>query len=288
MSSLLRPAAAEVAALGEADRHELTRLVDADPIVNVVVASRLRAVSSLDPRRFGGVLLGARDASGALAGAAFSGGNLVPVGGGPEQWRALAAQLVVGRRTCTSVVGRADAVAGFWSVLGPTWGRPRAVRENQPLLLLDRATGLPEPDPRVRPMRPGELDRYLPAASAMFTEELGVSPYRSTPVADYRRRVAGLIADGRAFGIVDDAGEVVFKADLGAVSAHTCQLQGVWVRPDLRGQGLARSALAGVLRHALTLAPSVSLYVNDYNVAARRLYDRLGLRQVATLTTVLF
>jgi predicted GNAT family acetyltransferase len=32
----------------------------------------------------------------------------------------------------------------------------------------------------------------------------------------------------------------------------------------------------------------VSLYVNDYNVAARRLYDRLGMRQVGTLRTVLF
>lgn len=274
--------------LGEADRAELTRLVDADPIVNVVVASRLRAVPSLDPRRFGGLLLGARDASGGLRAAVLNGGNLLPVGGGPEQWRALAAQLVVGRRGCTSIVGRSDAVAGLWSVLGPTWGRSRAVRENQPLLLLDRPDALPPGDPRVRAMRPSELDRYLPAATAMFTEELGVSPYRSTPVADYRRRVAGLIADGRAFGIVDDSGAVVFKADLGAVSAHTCQLQGVWVRPDRRGQGLAREALAAVLRHALTLAPSVSLYVNDYNVPARRLYDRLGLRQVATLTTVLF
>ncbi|MBN9619702.1 MAG: GNAT family N-acetyltransferase, partial [Actinobacteria bacterium] len=200
----------------------------------------------------------------------------------------LAARLVVGRRVCTSVVGRAEAVAGLWSVVGPTWGRPRAVREEQPLLVLDRADELPAGDPRVRAMRPSELDRYLPAATAMFTEELGVSPYRSSPVADYRRRVAGLIAEGRAFGIVDDSGAVVFKADIGAVSDHTCQLQGVWVRPDRRGQGLGHAALAAVLRQALTFAPSVSLYVNAYNVAARRLYDRLGMREVATLTTILF
>jgi predicted GNAT family acetyltransferase len=62
----------------------------------------------------------------------------------------------------------------------------------------------------------------------------------------------------------------------------------VWVRPQFRGRGIGRAALAVVLRHALTLAPTVSLYVNDFNTPARRMYDRLGLRQVATLSTVLF
>jgi uncharacterized protein len=122
----------------------------------------------------------------------------------------------------------------------------------------------------------------------MFAEELGISPYRITSAGDYRRRVAGLIDAGRAFGIIDRDGEVVFKADIGAVSPHTCQVQGVWVRPDQRGQGIGGAALAEVLREALTLAPTVSLYVNDFNQPARRMYERLGMRQVATLSTILF
>jgi predicted GNAT family acetyltransferase len=173
-------------------------------------------------------------------------------------------------------------------VLSHSWGAARAVRAAQPLLVLDRGTPLPRGDERVRAVRPGEVDRYLPAAAAMFTEELGVSPYRLAAPADYRRRVAGLVATGRAFAIFDPAGNVEFKADLGTVSAHTCQVQGVWVRPDRRGHGIGTAALAAVLGRALTLAPTVSLYVNDFNVPARRMYRRLGLRQVATLSTVLF
>jgi predicted GNAT family acetyltransferase len=151
----------------------------------------------------------------------------------------------------------------------------------------DRIDAAQPSDPRVRAIQPDELEDYLPAAAAMFTEELGVSPYLSSGIGDYRRRTAGLIKERRAFGIVQD-GEVIFKADLGAVSPHTCQVQGVWVRPDLRGRGIGTAALPVVLRHALTLAPTVSLYVNDFNTAARRVYARLGLREAAVLSTVLF
>ena len=45
--------------------------------------------------------------------------------------------------------------------------------------------------------------------------------------------------------------------------------------------------MVGVLDHALQASPTASLYVNDYNVAARRMYESLGMRQVATLATVL-
>ncbi|HVU92403.1 MAG TPA: GNAT family N-acetyltransferase [Jatrophihabitans sp.] len=271
-----------------AELAEVVRLVDADPLVNVVVAARLQAAGSLEPRRLGGTLLATRDAAGGLSGAVLDGGNLLPVGGGPAQWRALAEHLARGRRRCSSIVGRVEAVEAMWDVLARSWGPPRAIRTAQPLLVLDRGAPLPAGDERVQPVRLADVDRYVPAAAAMFTEELGVSPYRLASPAEYRRRVAGLAAAGRAFAIVDGTGEVLFKADLGAVSAQTCQVQGVWVRPDLRGRGIGTAALAAVLRRALTLAPTVSLYVNHFNVPARRMYARLGLRPAATLSTVLF
>ena len=58
--------------------------------------------------------------------------------------------------------------------------------------------------------------------------------------------------------------------------------------PDLRGLGVGTGAVASVIEYALRIAPTVSLYVNDFNVSARRVYDRLGMRQVATVATVLF
>jgi predicted GNAT family acetyltransferase len=170
------------------------------------------------------------------------------------------------------------------------WGAPRAIRASQPLLLVTRdiRPTLPAPHPGLHCPSLRQFPQYLAASVAMFTEELGASPLTRAGTAIYRRRVRDLMEHGRAFAVTDRNGEVLFKADIGAVTWHTCQVQGVWVRPDARGRGLATTALAGVLRHALALAPTVSLYVNDYNAPARRLYAGLGMRQVDELRTVLF
>jgi predicted GNAT family acetyltransferase len=288
MSTVLDPAVRHepqrVVELGDDDRDELRVLVDADPLVNVVVAARLESLASLSPRRFGGQLLGVRDERDQLIAAAFNGGNLLPIGGTEPEWEALARFVGGRRRVCSSMVGRVDAIETMWRVLEPVWGPARAIRLRQPLLRLDRAVVHRPPDAGLRRVRPDELDAYLPAATAMFTEELGVAPFENG--GQYRSRVGALIRDGRAYAVVR-GGAVVFKADFGAVSSRTCQIQGVWTRPDLRGRGLGTAAMVGVLDHALAAAPVASLYVNDFNLPARRMYERLGMTEVAALTTIL-
>jgi uncharacterized protein len=282
--------ARRVVRLGPQHWAEVVALVDEQPLVNCILSARLAQLGTLEPRALGGIMLGVRDDAGGLRAALFAGGNVLPVGGDPSDWLALAIHLAGTRRRASSILGAGPAVRALWALLAPTWGPARAERRSQPLLVLDRSAtvlGGVGGDARVRPIRADELDRYVPASAAMFTEELGVSPYRAAGVEDYRRRVAALVAEGRAFGIVDAQG-VLFKADIGTVSRQTAQVQGVWVRPDDRGRGLAAAALAPVLRHALTLAPTVSLYVNDFNRPARRVYDRLGMRPAGELATILF
>ena len=122
----------------------------------------------------------------------------------------------------------------------------------------------------------------------MFTEEVGVSPEAGDGGALYRSRVAELIRIGRSYARIED-GRVVFKAEIGAVTPLACQIQGVWVHPDLRGRGHAVAGMAAVVKHALDcFAPVVSLYVNDYNVPARAAYRKVGFKEVDTFMSVLF
>jgi uncharacterized protein len=144
------------------------------------------------------------------------------------------------------------------------------------------------PDPLVRRVRPDELEILYPACVAMFTEEVGVSPANGDGGSLYRARVGELIGQGRAFARIED-GRVVFKAEVGAATAEACQIQGVWVDPDLRGRGYANGGMAAVVAHAqASVAPVVSLYVNDYNAAARAAYRRVGFSEVGSFMSVLF
>jgi hypothetical protein len=96
------------------------------------------------------------------------------------------------------------------------------------------------------------------------------------------------VGRGWAFARIED-GEVVFKAEVGAATPYACQVQGVWVHPDRRGEGLAAPAMAAVVEQVLrTIAPVVTLYVNEHNTPARAVYDRVGFQRTATFTTVLF
>jgi len=131
-----------------------------------------------------------------------------------------------------------------------------------------------------------DLGRLYPAAVAMYTEEVGVSPLDGGD--GYRERVADLIRASRAYVRVID-GQVVFKAELAVVSRHTAQVQGVWVDPRWRGRGIATAAMAAVVTDTLRrVAPTVSLYVNDFNVAARTVYARCGFRPAGSFASVLF
>lgn len=266
------------------DLPELRSLLDLDPVANCYVASRVEA-AGLDPWRLGAQVWGYGGS--ALEAACFAGTNLVPVGTAEPALRAFAERVRRQGRRCSSIVGPVDAVRPLWAMLAPYWGRARDIRPAQPLLATRAQPAVPA-DPRVRRVRPDELNILLPACVSMFTEEVGTSPLSGDGGAAYRSRVRDLVAGGRAFARVD-GGEVVFKAEIGAVSERACQIQGVWVHPALRGRGYGTAGTAAVVSEALrSIAPVVSLYVNEFNGPARRAYDRVGFVSVGTFMSVLF
>jgi predicted GNAT family acetyltransferase len=271
--------------LDDADVSEVVALLERDPLANVFVLSRVQA-AGLDPWRLGAEVWG-HVVDGRIVGACYSGANLVPAGADEESVRMFAEKARRQGRRCSSIVGPAEMVEPLWSRLESAWRPARDVRARQPLMAIS-APPLVAGDPAVRRVRPEELDTLLPACIAMFTEEVGVSPTVGDGGALYRARVAELVRSGRSFARIDD-GRVVFKAEVGAVTTGACQVQGVWVDPQLRGRGLAEAGMATVVSECLaSIAPVVTLYVNDFNVAARRAYHRVGFTDVGTFMSVLF
>lgn len=271
--------------LDDRDVSGVLEVLARDPIANVFVQSRVE-VAGLQPWRLGAEMWG-YVVEGGLNALCYAGANLVPVAGDDAALRAFADRARRQGRRCSSVVGPAELVLPLWDLLEPAWGPARDLRPRQPLMVVEAPSSI-DPDPGVRRVRPDEVDLLLPASIAMFTEEVGISPVVGDGGTLYRSRVTELVQAGRSFARFD-GGHVVFKAEVGAVTRAACQIQGVWVDPALRGRGLSIGGMAAVVAECLrTVAPAVSLYVNDFNEPARRCYERVGFRDVGTFASVLF
>ncbi|OZM81236.1 GNAT family N-acetyltransferase [Pseudonocardia sp. MH-G8] len=277
---MLRLAGARL--LDDRDRAGVRAALEEDPVAACMVAARVE-VAGLDPWRLGGELWTVGPRLDALC---FSGANLVPLRGDRAALRSFADRARRHGRTCSSLVGRAELVLPLWEDLESHWAPAREVRADQPLMVLAGPPAV-DPDPYVRPVRPAELDRYLPAAIAMFTEEVGVDPRLGDGGVGYRARVAELVAAGRAFARFEND-EVVFKAEIGALSGQVGQIQGVWVHPERRGHGLGTVGTAAVAERLAAMGRVSSLYVNGFNTVARAAYTRIGFRQIGSFATVLF
>lgn len=281
----VRQRSEQVRLLDDRDRAAVLEICGADPVANVFVESRVRALGA-DHVRLGAQLWGFEQ-GGRVVSVCYSGANLVPVQAGPAAVAAFAERALRQGRRCSSVVGPSAVVSELWAFLRPYWGPARDVRAAQPLMIIDGPPAV-APDPGVRRVRTDEIDILLPASIAMFTEEVGISPLSGDGGASYRARVSELVRAGRALARIED-GRVIFKAEIGAATARSCQVQGVWVRPEFRGQGIAAPGMAAVVSYArAAISPVVSLYVNDYNVPGRATYKRAGFREVGEFMSVLF
>ncbi len=282
---MLASRSGDVRVLGPDDLDAVTTLLASDPVRNVVVDYRAR-LTRLDPRWLGGEFWG-YEVDGELTSVCHAAANLIPAMACEDALRNYAGRALTSARRCSAIVGTARDVGLLWGQLEPHWPEPRELRLEQPHYEISSPPQV-EPDLRVRRTSIGELSALYPASVAMHVEEVGVSPEERGGASAFRAGVQHMIMTKRSYSRIED-GRVLFKADLAAVTPHACQVQGVWVDPELRGQGLGTAGMATVVALALRdVAPVVSLYANSFNTAALRTYEKVGFRRTDTFSTILF
>lgn len=144
-----------------------------------------------------------------------------------------------------------------------------------------------EPAGYARLATSADLGELLPAAAAMFIEEVGFDPIARYGDG-YPARLRTLIAGQRSAIVTDVNGRVIFKADTGIVNLDAAQVQGVWLHPDYRGYGLAKPFFAAAAQILQRRYPHLSLYVNDYNARALAMYRGTGWEQIGQFSTIIF
>ncbi|WP_236976547.1 GNAT family N-acetyltransferase [Mycobacterium kiyosense] len=263
------------------DAAAVWRVLNENPVESCMVAARV-ADYGVEPNAIGGELWTRGGVDESLC---FAGANLIPLRGNLIDLNAFADEAKSTARRCSSLFGRADLVLPMWQRLESAWGPARDVRDNQPLMAINSHPNCTL-DTEVRQVRPEELDAYLVAAVDMFIGEVGVDPRLGDGGRGYRRRVASLIAAGRAWARFEQ-GQVVFKAEVGSQSPSVGQIQGVWVHPERRGLGLGTAGTATLAAVIVGSGRIASLYVNSFNTVARAAYARIGFKEVGTFATVL-
>lgn len=276
-----------VRTLDNRDLDAVREVLAQDPVASVFVAARVAAYG-LESWRLGCPIHGYfRD--GELVALCHQGTNLVPVEADAEAIEGFVRALPASRR-CSSIVGPVDQALSLWNQMSERWGRPwatvREIRASQPMMALSGPPAV-APHPGLRRIGREHADAYFDAAVKMYTEEVGVSPLTGGSPSPYRTYIDQVIAGGRAFGIVD-TGRVIYKSDIGAAAQGVGQIQGVWLDPAYRGQGLAVPAMAGVAALAREEFDTISLYVNSFNLPARATYQKVGFAEVGEFATVLY
>ncbi|MEO8033873.1 MAG: GNAT family N-acetyltransferase [Acidobacteriota bacterium] len=265
--------------LGEDDARDALDFLERDPLINVYLISRLleektvSATQMIEVRFNRQIVLLASLAT-----------NIV-LAADPEQPRDItrAAVAAVAERILTrmlpvrAIISPSSLVEMLWTDLRTRLDPPTVVRLNQPIYAIRRRFDYPDLDEaRYATLR--DLDALVPACAAMHKEEVGIDPLERD-AAGYRDRIRELVERRRSVVRVVD-GRIASKCEFSAVTPDCVQLMGVWTNPHFRRKGLSRSTLREVCGHLFRGGKTVTLFVNDFNTPAIRLYEALGFQQI--------
>lgn len=262
---------------------EAAAFLASNPYENVFLAWLV--ASDINRRRGRDVCFLSRDEQGGIDGVCYFGAQFVLTARSDAAFAAFA-QLARTMPPERMIVGSRTQIERWWGYLRPWHRPPRAVRTRQPLYAISRATLRgSRTDANVGRATLAELDEIARESAAMIAHEIGIAPNPNAPA--FRERAARIIRQGWEWRWQEN-GELRFQCNIGALTAQTAQIQGVWTPQVVRGHGYATRALGAVCDHLLDRSPTLSLYVNDFNLPAIAVYERLGFTPVGEFTTLLF
>jgi predicted GNAT family acetyltransferase len=148
--------------------------------------------------------------------------------------------------------------------------------------------GFPYPVPNcswdLRPATQEELLEVADAHASIALMESGVDPMQRDREG-FLNRVSRRIDQGRIFVVYED-GKLVFKADIIAETADVIYLEGIYVAPEYRGQGVGSGCLAKLTLDLLKRVQNVCLLSNISFVEAHMSYLKAGFRNSDSCVTL--
>ena len=282
MTPSAAPDVSRICRLTDADACEVLSFLSLRPVHTVVMKSFI-IDNGLESVLNRGTFYAYRNRDGILEGVALIGHSTLVEARTDEAMHALA---VTARRSETPIhliMSDGEAAESFWSYFSGGTSEPR-LRCSEELFELSFPFLVKKCRWEVRYAKLEELEMIADAQAEIALLESGIDP----SVRDregFVKRVARRIEKKRIFVVVEN-GKLIFKADIVAQTDDVAYLEGVYVHPDHRGEGVGSSCLSEVGLRILDEVQNVCLLSNVEFKDAHRSFMKAGFTNTDRCTTL--
>lgn len=253
--------------LTEENRQEVLAFLAERPIHTVCLAGYIRDNGLVSPHNRG-TFFGCRNSEGRLEGVALIGHATLLEARTKRAMRefALIAQTY---QRLHLILGEKESIELFWNYYADE-GQPMRLACRELLFELNHAMQVREEVEGLRRATLDDLDQIAPVQAGMAEYESGINPLEVDPEG-FRARCARRIEMGRVW-VLEEDGKLIFKADVQAHTPDVIYLEGIWVNPANRGQGIGRKCLRQLCLDLLTRTKSICVLINEENKRAHTFY----------------
>jgi GNAT superfamily N-acetyltransferase len=230
-----------------------------------------------------GKFFGYMNATGKLEGVALIGHSTLVEARTDDAMHALALRARRSETPIHLIMSDGKAAESFWKYFSGNFGEPRLTCEEE-LFELGFPFLVQKCEWQLRYATLDELESVAEAQAEVALLESGVDPM-ARDREGFLRRVTRRIEQNRVF-VVFQNGKLVFKADVVAQTDAVAYLEGVYVHPEYRGQGVGSECLAEVGLRLLTEVQNVCLLSNVKFGGAHRSFAKAGFRNTDRCTTL--
>ncbi|MCY7347802.1 MAG: GNAT family N-acetyltransferase [Pyrinomonadaceae bacterium] len=268
--------------LTAADTEEVLSFLKIRPVQTVVMTSFIQdnGMENADNR---GKFYGYRSAAGKLEGVALIGHTTLIEARSEDSLTAFA---VAARQSETPIhIMMADGktIEAFWRHFTGD-NRPARKVCTELLFELNFPFFVQNCDWDVRVANADELEQIAVAHDEVAFIESGVSPLQKDR-AGFLKRCLKRIEKGRTF-VVFDNGKLIFKADIVAETSDVVYLEGIYVAPEYRGQGVGSGCLSKLGQQLMEKVENVCLLSNVEFAAAHRSFVKAGFKNTDCCQTI--
>ncbi|MFN2501219.1 MAG: GNAT family N-acetyltransferase [Pyrinomonadaceae bacterium] len=263
--------AARATPLGEYDRPQALDFLSRRPLNTVILSGWLREHGVVNPLNQG-VFYGCRDTKGDFIGIALIGKNTFFEAHSDEAIRAFA-ECMRAYPDARMVFAEEETLTRFWHHYVRVGQSPRLSCQEL-LISIRRAPGNIDDHGDLRLATREDLDQIVAAHAELVLSETGVDPLEDD--ADgFRARCARRVEHGRVW-VWMKSGKLIFKTDVISETPEAVYIEGLWLNPSERGEGISRQGLNSLCQRLLTGSNAICGFVDKKNAVARSLYRATG------------